>query len=48
MNSLLGSTCNLNSLLLGSLTIKCKCKRLNKGQILQLGVGVWGRIKWGN
>lgn len=39
MNSLPGSTCNLNSLLLGSLTIKCKCKRLNKGQIPQLGRG---------
>lgn len=38
-NSLPGSTCNLNSLLLGSLTIKCKCKRLNEGQILQLGRG---------
>lgn len=39
MNSLLGSTCTLNSLLLGALTIKCKCKRLDKGQTPQLG---WG------
>lgn len=39
MNSLPGSTCNLNSLLLGCLTMKCKCKRLGKGQMLQLGMG---------
>lgn len=46
INSLLGSTCNLNSLLLGCLTIKCKCKRLNTGQRLPSRGG--GGIRWGN